>query len=171
MTTAHASAHDAALRSTVLAYLDAHHVVTLATSEPWAAAVFYVNDGFTLYFLSSPRSRHAQRLDADPRVAATVQEDYRDWRSVKGVQLEGTVHVVERTRVADVRKLYAAKFPVIAGGDGRTAAIAAALARIRWYELRPTAIHFLDNAQGFGHRATIDPDALAGGGIGSRQKP
>ncbi|APR05899.1 hypothetical protein [Thauera chlorobenzoica] len=37
-----------------LTYLQRHHVMTLAThgaGGPWAAAVFYVNDGADLYFL------------------------------------------------------------------------------------------------------------------------
>lgn len=43
-------------RERVLDYLREHHVMTVAThgSEgPWAAAVFYVNDGFTLFCLSA----------------------------------------------------------------------------------------------------------------------
>lgn len=142
-------------RSRALRYLEAHHVVTIATAEPWAAAVFYVNDGFTLFFLSSPRSRHAQQAARDARVAATVQEDYSDWRSIKGLQIAGIVREVERERVAEVRALYAAKFPVIAGGMPGTVAIVEALKRITWFALTPTAVYFVDNAAGFGHRDEI----------------
>jgi len=45
--------------------------MTIATSEPWAAAVFYMNDGFTLHFLSAASTR----LATDRRVAVTVHED------------------------------------------------------------------------------------------------
>lgn len=144
-----------ATRATALRYLAAHHVATIATSEPWAAAVFYVNDAFTLYFLSSPRSRHAQHLAREPRVAATVHEDYAEWRAIKGVQMDGTVREVEDSRIAAIRALYAAKFPLITDDAPGSRAIGEALARIRWYELQPTAVYFIDNSRGFGHRDAI----------------
>lgn len=79
-------------------YLAGHNVMTLATHGPmglWAAAVFYVNDGWQLYFLSAGHTRHATNLAASPRVAATIQEDYADWEAIKGIQLEGTVRLLE----------------------------------------------------------------------------
>ncbi|HZQ61530.1 MAG TPA: pyridoxamine 5'-phosphate oxidase family protein [Casimicrobiaceae bacterium] len=154
MSESHRSAGN--VRRAALDYLAAHHVVTIATPEPWAAAVFYVNEGFTLYFVSSPRSRHAGHFGRDTRVAATIQEDYSDWRAIKGIQLEGNVREVETTRVAAVRALYAAKFPVIADSAPGMRAVAEALARIHWYELRPAALYFIDNARGFGHRDVVE---------------
>ena len=53
------------------------------------AAVFYASEGFDLYFLSSPSTRHCADLSGNPRVAATIQEDYADWSQIRGVQLEG----------------------------------------------------------------------------------
>src|ERR671930_2620721 len=100
---------DDALRSQVLDYLEHHQVMTLATvgpEGPWAAAVFYVHRGLTLYFLSSPGSRHGRNLSADPRAAATIQEDYRDWPDIKGIQLEGRAVAVDAEDVANVRALY-----------------------------------------------------------------
>lgn len=149
---------DDALREAVLQYLDRHNVMTLATvgpAGPWAAAVFYVNDDLRLYFLSSPGSRHCQNLSTDPRAAATIQEDYRDWPDIKGIQLEGRVAQVEEGEVASVRARYGAKFPVVADVAGAPPAIAAALAKIRWYVLTPEAVHFLDNAAGFGQRRRL----------------
>ena len=49
-----------ALRQTALEYLRAHRTMTRATAGkagPWAAAVFYVNDGFDLIWLSEPGAR------------------------------------------------------------------------------------------------------------------
>lgn len=149
---------DEALRERVLAYLGAHHVLTLATAGPegpWAAAVFYVHDGLTLYFLSSPTSRHAQHLAANPRAAAAIHEDYRDWPDIKGVQLEGRVAEVGEGEAARVRALYGAKFPVVGKIAEAPPFIVAALARVRWYALTPDAVHFVDNAAGFGRRARL----------------
>jgi uncharacterized protein len=149
---------DDALRTAVLDYLARHNVLTLATAGPagpWAAAVFYVNEGLRLYFLSSPRSRHAENLAADPRVAGAVHEDYRDWPEIRGVQLEGRAALVPDADVERVRGLYAAKFPVVADIARAPPAVAAAFAGVRWYELAPARLLFIDNAAGFGKRRQL----------------
>ncbi len=149
---------DPAARSRALEYLASHQVVTIAThgpEGPWAAAVFYVNVGFNLYFLSSPTSRHAIDFAEHPRVAATVQEDYDDWRHIKGVQLVGTVEALSGSAEASAKELYAAKFPLVSGDEATPPEIAAALAKVRWYRLSAERAYFIDNAAGFGHRAEV----------------
>ena len=139
-----------------LEYLTAHRVMTLATNGPqgpWAAAVFYVNRGFDLYFLSSPRSRHAGDLAADCRAAATVQEDYAGWCDIRGVQLEGRVEQLSGSDMAEARALYGTKFPLVV--DAAPDAITAALARVHWYRLIATRAYFVDNSRGFGHRDRV----------------
>jgi len=146
------------LRDRAQAFLEAHHVLTLATAGeegPWAAAVFYASRGFTLWFLSAPTTRHARNLAARPRVAATVQEDTADWRAVRGVQLEGAVRLLEGAEAEEARALYGAKFPLVASGGGAPPEIAAALARVRWYRLAPERLYLIDNAAGFGKREEI----------------
>ena len=141
-----------------LAYLHRHNVMTLATCDRdsvWAAAVFYVNDGFTLYFLSSPSSRHALNMTQQPRVAATVHEDYADWREIKGVQLEGTVCEIPPRDEKRARALYAEKFPLVGTLAQAPSAIVKAMARVRWYRLVPEHLHFIDNSAGFGHRTEV----------------
>jgi hypothetical protein len=143
--------------SDALAYLAAHNVMSLAThgpEGPWSAAVFYASEGFTLYFVSAASTRHGRNLEADPRAAATIQEDYSDWREIKGLQIEGRVERLadaERPRVAS---LYADKFPAIRP-DRAPPEIAAALVRIGWYRLVPSRVLFIDNARGLGHREEV----------------
>jgi uncharacterized protein len=147
-----------ALRARVLAFLEAHHVVTLASvgaEGPWAAAVFYASRGFTLHFLSAPTTRHSRNLAADPRVAATIQEDLADWRAICGVQLEGRVRELEGEEAEEARRTFGLKFPLVAAPAQAPPAIAAALARVRWYELAPARLHFVDNSAGFGHRDEV----------------
>lgn len=142
-------------REQALAYLAAHHVMTLAThglQGLWAAAVFYANDGFDLIFLSAGRTRHGQNLAANPHVAATIQEDYADWPSIKGIQLEGTVRQLEGEEQAAAVALYQSKHPFIAQAEP---IIQAALSRVNWYRLTPTRLYFIDNSQGLGHREEI----------------
>lgn len=145
-------------RDRALAYLAGHHVMTLATQGaegPWAAAVFYAHDGFDLYFLSSPGTRHCRNAAADAAAAATVQEDYADWREIRGVQLEGRVTELDGEEAAKAQALYGAKFPVARLTEETPAAIAAALAKIRWYRFCATRAYYIDNAAGFGKRETV----------------
>jgi hypothetical protein len=145
-------------RERALDYLARHSVMTLAThgpEGPWAAAVFYANDGFNLYFVSSPASRHSLNLAAHAGAAATVHEDYRDWREIKGIQLEGTVEQVSDAEEASIRELYGRKFPLAADPAAAPAAIAAAFAKVRWYRLAAVRAYFVDNSAGFGHRDQV----------------
>ncbi len=145
------------LRAAAGAFLDAHHVMTLATAGPWAAAVFYVRDGFDLCFVSSPRSRHATLLAADGRVAVTVQDEQAEWRAIQGLQAEGIVEPVPAGEEARVRALYAARFGLLGEIDP---SLREALARVRWYRVVPERIWLLDNSLGFGHRERLDLGSL-----------
>jgi uncharacterized protein YhbP (UPF0306 family) len=148
-----------ALREQVQGYLRARHVMTLASHGEegiWAAAVFYANDGFTFYFLSSPVSRHCRNLARSPRVSAAVHEDYGDWREIKGVQLEGIAAVIAGEEEAKARRLYAEKFPIVGNLAEAPVSIVMALAKVRWYKLIPERLYFIDNSAGFGHRDEID---------------
>lgn len=141
-----------------LAYLETHHVMTLATNGPlglWAAAVFYASEGFDLTFLSASHTRHAQNITASPRVAATIQEDYADWAAIKGIQLEGTVRMlVDKEREAAIA-LYAKKYSFL---NHPISVVETALLRVNWYCLSPDKLYFVDNSRGFGHRDEIDLD-------------
>lgn len=140
-------------------YLRDHHVATLATcgSEgPWAAAVFYVNDGHSLYFLSSPTSRHCRDLGQNQHVAVTIQEDYSDWLEIKGVQIEGVAREISGAEEDMARKLYGEKFPVVGLLAQAPAAIVKALAKVRWYRIVPHRMYFIDNSGGLGNRDEIE---------------
>jgi uncharacterized protein YhbP (UPF0306 family) len=138
------------MREEALAYLAAHNVMTLATRSVWAAAVFYASEEFTLYFVSSPRSRHATDLGSEPRVAAAIHEDYRDWRAIRGIQLAGRVERLEGEARAAALACYRAKFPFI-----EDAALAAALGKAACYRLVPGEMYFIDNRAGFGKRTQV----------------
>lgn len=143
-------------REAALAYLGQHHVMTLATTGGegvWAAAVFYVSDGFDLYFLSAGHTRHGRNLAANPRAAATIQEDYHDWPAIKGIQLEGVVSLLEGEAQEAAVELYSQKYPFIANPPDER--MKAALARVNWYRLSPDRLYFIDNSLGLGHRDQV----------------
>ncbi|MEI8324350.1 MAG: pyridoxamine 5'-phosphate oxidase family protein [Betaproteobacteria bacterium] len=149
----------ATLAARVLQHLQTHHVATLATNGSegiWAAAVFYVNDGYGVYFLSSPASRHCANLAHSAQVAVTIQADYADWPGIKGVQLEGSVLELSGHAEQRARALYAKKFPIVGKLAQAPAVIVQALAKVRWYHVEPRRLFFVDNALGFGHREELD---------------
>lgn len=142
-------------RQLALAYLANHQVMTLATTGPygvWAAAVFYVNDGFDLIFLSAGHTRHSKNLTAVPHVAATIQEDYRDWQKIQGIQLEGQVSLLTDVSRETSISRYLKKYPFLANADEK---MQAALAQVNWYLLQPKRLYFIDNSLGLGHRDEI----------------
>ena len=145
-------------REKTLAYLSDRNVMTLATTGPqglWAAAVFYVNDGFTLYFLSAPTSRHSLNIEAQPAISAAIQEDYKDWREIKGVQLEGEARRIEGAEQAAAISRYGLKFPIVGNLATAPAEIVKAMSRIAWYKVVPTRLYFIDNSLGLGHRDEV----------------
>jgi len=143
-------------RERALTYVASHHVMTLATQGPegvWAAAVFYAPDGFRLTFLSAAHTRHARDIAASPQVAATIQEDYREWTAIQGIQLEGMVRLLEGGEREAALARYAARYAFL---QQPIAEIERALSRANWYELRPERLYFVDNSRGFGQRDEID---------------
>src|SRR5690348_4059787 len=152
------------LKRQVLGYMESHNTMTLATAQgesPWAATVFYASDGLKLYFFSAPDSRHCQNLAANPRVAVTIQEDYHDWRKIKGIQLEGRVALVdgvlEKTKAMAI---YAAKYPEIIKlfTNPASGLFYKAFLKVKFYCVMPDKVFFIDNTQGFGKRQELTID-------------
>jgi uncharacterized protein YhbP (UPF0306 family) len=152
------------VRAVALEYLAHHNTVSLATvgpDGPWAATVFYVNAGFTLYFLSEPKTQHAQNLLHSSTIAATVNEDYRDWREIKGIQMTADcAEVTGKRELARALATYVKKYPFVgqflSPGQLLTGMrVAGRALDVRIYRVAPTRVLYLDNARGFSHREEI----------------
>ncbi|GAB4269846.1 MAG: hypothetical protein Kow0080_13830 [Candidatus Promineifilaceae bacterium] len=145
---------EAQLKAQVIAYLQVHQVMVLATHGElgvWATAVFYVSDGFDCYFLSAAHTRHAQNL-AVGWASAAIQEDYKDWQAIQGIQMEGSVQLLTGDDREKALRLYWQKFPFLAQPVPE---IATALEKVGWYRLRPLRLYFIDNTKGLGHREEL----------------
>lgn len=147
------------LRAQALRYLETHHTLTVATAGPdgpWAAALFYVNDAFVLYWLSDPSARHSQHIAREPRVAVTIQEDYRDWRLIQGLQMEGRAELLGAIREAEgPMRLYAAKYEFLRGWRDPPPELTGALADARVYRFTPSRVLLVDNTKAFGQREEV----------------
>jgi uncharacterized protein YhbP (UPF0306 family) len=158
-----------AWRSAALEYLATHHTVSLATHGPdglWATTVFYVNIGFILYYLSEPATRHVRNVLENPDVAATVNEDYGDWRKIKGIQMSGTcAEVIPRREQARALAAYVRKYPFVAqflspGQLLKGMRVAGRALDVRLYRVLPARVLYLDNERGFSNRQEISLEAM-----------
>src|SRR3972149_7351344 len=149
------------LKQQILDYMQVHNTMTLATTfgdVPWAATVFYASDDLRLYFFSAPDSRHCQNLTANARVAVTIQEDYHDWRQIKGIQLEGAVTLVDGVlEKARAMVVYARKYPGVIKlfTDPASGVFYKAFLKVKFYCVTPQRVFYIDNEQGFGKRQEL----------------
>jgi hypothetical protein len=152
------------LEQQILDYLQSHNTMTLATCAgdlPWAATVFYASDGLQLYFFSSPDARHSVNLSANSRVAVTIQEDYKDWRAIKGIQLEGKVMLVDGViDKAKAMAVYARKYADVIKlfTDPSSGVFHKAFLKVKFYRVVPDKVLFIDNEEGFGKRRELQPE-------------
>lgn len=142
------------------AYLQTHNTVVLATCSQevsWSAAVFYANRQWRLYFLSEPHTRHMQDIKANPVVAATVTEDYKDWREIKGLQMRGRVEPASTIEWPLAVEAYLAKFPFAREflRPDKLWQVAGKKLNARFYRFSPEEVYFLDNASGFSSRTQV----------------
>jgi hypothetical protein len=135
----------------VRALLSAETTLTLATvsaeGEACATPLFYIlDDELSLYWLSSPGSRHSLNLLSQPRAEAAVSRSAQGWREIRGVQMRGQVSVVsEPERRKTLLNIYCERFKL-----GRIFRLA--IRQSELYCLRPEFFRYLDNARGFGFK-------------------
>jgi len=150
---------DGTLAARIEAFLDAHHVMTLATGASGlvhAASLMYARAGFTLYWTSDPATRHSQELEANPQVAATIAPDYTDFRVIRGLQIAGrAARLASESDLAQARSLMESRYSFLGELARGPAALRAAYAKAGFYVLRPERITLIDNTLGFGHKETL----------------
>lgn len=154
--------------ATARAFLDGHHVLSLALAGeggfPHACSLMYANDGFVLYWLSDPAARHSRLIDARGRVAAmaTVAPDYADFRQVRGLQLAGEASRTTGSGEAAVALARLVGRYGFLKADGRAPAIAAALAKAVVYRLTVGRATYIDNTRSFGSKESFAVDGACG---------
>src|SRR5215472_6395864 len=95
------------LADRIAEFLDAHHVMSLATCGPHgphAANLFYARDELSLIWVSDRQSTHSTNIGINPQVSATIAPDYRDFAEICGVQIFG--HAL---RIGDAAARYSAR--------------------------------------------------------------
>jgi uncharacterized protein YhbP (UPF0306 family) len=154
-----AAIDEAALKEEIRAFLNAHHVVSLATvanGSAHAASVMFAVEDFSLHWTSDPGTRHSLAIERNAHVAATVAPDYEDFRAIRGLQITGRARRLgEAGEAAHASELLRRRFPFLRELGAMPAALRAALDKAAYYRLEPDAITLIDNTRGFGNRRTL----------------
>jgi PPOX class probable F420-dependent enzyme len=138
------------IRRKILALLDEHRIMTVATLRPdgWpqATTVGYVSEELTLYFLCARDSQKAKNLARDDRISLTIDHDVGAPLAIAGLSMAAHARVVdERAEVNSFFQKLAAKYPEYASMPMPN------LDEIRVFRVRPIVISVLDYSKGFGH--------------------
>lgn len=145
---------DDELRRKILALLDQHRIMTVATLRPdgWpqATTVGYVNEGMTLYFLCGLDSQKAKNLARDDRLSLTIDHDTPDIMAITGLSMAARAQVVTDPAEAEkVLRLLPQKYP-----DAPPLPPPMKMPtpdEVRIFRIAPTVISVLDYTKGFGH--------------------
>ncbi|MDP2620536.1 MAG: pyridoxamine 5'-phosphate oxidase family protein [Hyphomicrobiales bacterium] len=150
---------EAELRAEIVAFLDAHTVMSLATASAagvHAASLMYARDGFALYWVSDPDSRHSRELEENPRVAATIAPDYDDFKEIRGLQIHGRARRLKSpaARAKAIAKL-TMRYSFLKQFFSGPADLVRQMRNAVPYRLDPEHITLIDNSKGFGHRDVL----------------
>ena len=140
------------LRKKILALLEQHRVMTIATLRPdgWpqATTVGYVNEGLTLYFLCGLNSQKAENLARDDRVSLTIDHDTPQIMEITGLSMAARAQAVfDRSEAEKVLQMLPLKYPEQVSLPGPIPAPE----QVRIFRVTPTIISVLDYTKGFGH--------------------
>lgn len=147
------------LEATILEELRDHTVLSLAVNSedgPHAVSLMYANDGFDIYWLSDPKTRHSNYLASSSSASVTIAAQHKDFQEIHGLQMEGDAYRIsdpgEESAAFD---LLVARFPFLnkfgAGNLARHLGAAAI------YLFRPVTLTLIDNSRGFGFKQTLIP--------------
>ena len=143
---------DDALRQRILALLDEHRIMTVATLRPdgWpqATTVGYASEGLTIYFLCGLESQKAANLARDNRLSLAIDHDTPQVMQISGLSMAARAHAVTDPAEAQrVMGLLMQRYP-------EQAAFALPMpkpADVRIFRVTPEVISVLDYTKGFGH--------------------
>lgn len=148
------------LAGRILWFLDAHHVMSLATAGPdgpHATNLFFARDGYALLWLSDPRSRHSVDIDTHPQVAATIAPDYCDFPEIKGLQIRGHARrVTNEAERAMAKHCLEARYRFLKTAAKGPLQLREAYDSADFYALEPVQIILIDNSRGLGFKETLE---------------
>ena len=145
---------DELLRQKILALIDEHRIMTIATLRPdgWpqATTVGYVNDGMKLWFLCGLDSQKAKNLALDSRVSITIDHDTPNIMAITGLSMAARTHrVTDRAEAEKVLRMLPLKYPD--APPGTRSMRMPAPEEVALFRVEPEIISVLDYTKGFAH--------------------
>lgn len=145
---------DDSLRRKILALLETHRIMTIATLRPdgWpqATTVGYVSEGMTLWFLCGLGSQKAANLAHDDRVSITIDHDTADMMAITGLSMAARAHrVTDRAEAGKVLAMLPLKYP-----DAPPSTAGMKMPgpdEVALFRVQPEIISVLDYTKGFAH--------------------
>ena len=143
---------DRSMQQKILALLDSHRIMTIATLRPdgWpqATTVGYVNEGLTLYFLCGLDSQKAGNLARDDRMSLTIDHDTSDLMAITGLSMAARARpVTDRAEAEKVLRMIPLKY-----ADAPPLPMKMPTPdEVRLFRVTPAVISVLDYSRGFGH--------------------
>jgi general stress protein 26 len=140
------------VKKQIVDYLGSHNIMTLATvtsdGAPAARTLEYASDGATVYFATFNGSRKVADIKRNPRVAYTVDEDYKDWMTIQGVKIEGMATILsDPAAMGQAAQIFMAKYPFVANFPPNPDLI--------FIKIEPVTGYFLDYTKGFTHTDVV----------------
>jgi len=139
------------IRTKAEEYIKNHNIATIATcvnGKPHASTVEYASDGFILYFSTNPETQKAKNIRENKNVSLTIDEDYKDWTKIKGIQMEGIAEqITDPEEIKKALNIYVAKFPFVVNFPPSPN---------KMYKVVSKKVYFLYYEKGFSHRDTIE---------------
>ena len=150
---------DAQWKQKIVAILDGHRTMTIATNRPdgWpqTTAVGYSNDGLTLYFLCGKDSQKAANLARDERVSLAINNDPDQVMAIKGLSM--AAHARRVVGKAEGEKALALLFARYPAQQGVTLALPSP-DEVALFRVVPKVISILDYTLGFAHTDLVPCD-------------
>ncbi|HSB25826.1 MAG TPA: pyridoxamine 5'-phosphate oxidase family protein [Burkholderiaceae bacterium] len=143
---------DDTLKAKILALLDQHRIMTVATVRPdgWpqATTVGYASEGLTLYFLCGLDSQKAKNLARDDRLSLTIDHDTAQVMEIAGLSMAArATPVTDPAEGEKVLRLLMRKYPQ---QDSFPLPMPKP-SEVRIFRVTPTVISVLDYSKGFAH--------------------
>ena len=150
------------LKRQIVSLLDGHRIMSVATNRPdgWpqATVVGYANDGLIVYCFIARDGQKFANLQNDPRVSATIANDYPQPLMIKGLSFAaGAAEVSDPGEIERARSLLLKRYPEY---KVMPTPNPAAVPLIR---VTPEIFSVIDYSKGFGHSdlVKVSKDDLA----------
>lgn len=148
---------DRAIQEQVISIVDDVDDMTIATVRedgfPQATTVSYINDGLTIYFMTSADAQKARNIARNNKVSLTINRAYQSWDEIEGLSMGAmAILVSDPAEQEKIGALLLRKFPQAAQYepvDGEDMKLA-------FFRVEPKVISLLDYKKGFGHTELID---------------